>query len=125
MDGGVVVKSAKARGRSVGPTLRVMVGILVLAAALTVSVGARPASASIDTSATAPQLAQAIAADPATLLGASFVSVPPSGTPNGVSTSPIAGFPTTGGGYAVLTTGNASLAAQPPGTNPSGTNDKG
>ena len=47
------------------------------------------------------------------LSAASFVALPPSGTPNAVSTTPLAGFPTAGPSYTIMTSGDATLADQP------------
>lgn len=71
---------------------------------------ASPAGATIDTGASAASIASAIAEDPAIITGASFVSVPPEGTPNAVSTTPLASFPTDDASYGILSTGDASLA---------------
>ena len=48
-----------------------------------------------------------------TLSAASFVALPPSGTPNAVSTTSLAGFPTAGPSYTIMTSGDAALADQP------------
>jgi Ca2+-binding RTX toxin-like protein len=46
--------------------------------------------------------------------GASFVTVPPNGTPNGVNSGPLGPyFPTTGNTFGILTTGNADFADDP------------
>jgi uncharacterized repeat protein (TIGR01451 family) len=58
-------------------------------------------------------LAQAIADNPASVTGAEFIALPPLGTPHGIGDSPLAGFPTSGGTFAILTTGNAAFADQP------------
>lgn len=90
--------------------------MLATAAALagTVIVGfAPPSSAITEAGATPLQLATALAADPGVISGASYVTVPPQGTPNAVMTTPLAGFPTSGASYTLLTTGNAALADQP------------
>ena len=69
-----------------------------------------PASAAIDTAATALDIAQSMFTDPTAVTGASFVAKPPSGTPDAVSTTPLAGFPLAGTSYGLLTTGDANLA---------------
>ena len=77
------------------------------------AVGVGPASATINTGATATQIADAIAEDPTQVTGASFDTLPSTGTPNAVSTTALAGFPTEdvgGPGYGLLTTGDATLA---------------
>jgi hypothetical protein len=58
-------------------------------------------------------IAQAIASPSANVTGASFVSIPPSGTPDGVSTTPLTGFPTDGSSFGVLTSGNVSSVGSP------------
>jgi pimeloyl-ACP methyl ester carboxylesterase len=83
------------------------------------------AATGIDTTASALQLAQALSADASTVTGASFVAVPPSGTPNAVVSTPLAGFPTNGSTYALLTTGDANLASQPNTSGSSGADDNG
>jgi hypothetical protein len=73
---------------------------MVLPTVMTLTVALpRPVAAS--TNATAPplQLAQALAADPSVIVGAAYVAEPPTGTPNAVMTTPLAGFPTNGGSY--------------------------
>src|SRR5882762_7139917 len=58
-------------------------------------------------------LVQSIADNPAIVTGAAFTTIPPRGTPHGIGNSPLAGFPVSGGTFAILTTGNAALADQP------------
>ncbi len=77
--------------------------------------------------ASAPALAAAIAQIPARVTGASFATRPPSGSPTAVSTTALAGFPTDGASYAILSTGDASFAADPNDNvpdDPSGNDDK-
>ncbi len=69
--------------------------------------------ATITPSSTALTIAQAIASSSVTVTGASFVALPPSGTPNGVSTSVLGGFPIDGASYGILTSGNVSSVDQP------------
>lgn len=64
----------------------------------------------IDTSGSALEIAQAIAADPSTVVGAEFLELPPSGTPTAVATGFLAGFPRDGADYGILTSGDANLA---------------
>jgi uncharacterized repeat protein (TIGR01451 family) len=71
------------------------------------------AAGAIDTSATAGQIATAIARDPSVVTGASFVALPTSGTPNAVSDTALGGFPTDGVTFGILTSGNASFADDP------------
>jgi hypothetical protein len=70
-------------------------------------------------------LASALVADPTILVGGSYVSVPPNGTPNAVMTTPLAGFPTVGPSYTLLTTGDANLAVTPNTSTSSGADDGG
>jgi uncharacterized repeat protein (TIGR01451 family) len=62
----------------------------------------------------AASLAEAIAQNPATVTGASYVTIPPgaegAGSPVAVSTQSLGSFPRSGETYAILTTGDASLA---------------
>ncbi len=74
-------------------------------------VGAPPAHASIS-SGTAAQLAAAIKADGTSITNATFVTVP-GGTPNGVSSTPLAGFPTEGPTFAILTNGDVHKTDHP------------
>lgn len=57
-------------------------------------------------------LASAITSDPALVTGASFVSVPPTGSPHAVADA-LDDFPTNGEGFAILTTGLAAFADDP------------
>lgn len=83
----------------------------------TFCVGLSPrAMASITLTSDPNELAQALehVTNPAgSLLGASFVALPPQGTPHGIGTSALGGFPTSGNAFVILTTGNAALANQP------------
>jgi uncharacterized repeat protein (TIGR01451 family) len=65
--------------------------------------------------ATAPSaLADAIAADAGSVTGASYLTAPcGSARPNDVSTTGLAGFPTSSASYSILTTGDAALADDP------------
>jgi hypothetical protein len=60
----------------------------------------------------AAALANAMAVDPSLVTSASFVAVPPSGTPHGTSTT-LNAFPTNGSTFAIMTTGAVSLADDP------------
>jgi CSLREA domain-containing protein len=57
-------------------------------------------------------LAQAIASDTSVITGATLTA-PPSGTPNAIRTAPLKGYPTNGGSYGIMTSGDATLADQP------------
>lgn len=61
------------------------------------------------TDAGALALAQGIVSNLSTLSSAHFLTVPPKGTPHGVSNA-LSFFPTNGGTFAILTTGNALVA---------------
>ncbi len=72
-------------------------------------------------------IAQAIAVDPSTVTGASYVTTPPLGSPNAIGTGAFAGFPTNGSSYGVLSSGSAAHLApgQPAGGDISGGNVRG
>ena len=61
----------------------------------------------------ATAVGKAIAVDPSLVRRAYFATVPPSSKPVAVSTTPLAKFPRSGPSYAILSTGNARLAATP------------
>ena len=84
-------------------------------------------ASSIDTTATAVQLAEAMAVDPAVITGASFVTKPPSGTPYGVAdtATSMGGFPLHGDTYAIMTSGDANLGPTSNSSGSSGANDGG
>jgi hypothetical protein len=83
------------------------------------------AGAAITPSSSAADFAAAITSDPALVIGSSFVTKPPSGTPNAVSTTALTGFPTDGSSYAILTTGNATIADSPNSSGSAGADDGG
>ena len=72
-------------------------------------------------------IAQAIAVDLSTVTGASYVAIPPQGSPNAIGTGSFAGFPTNGGSYGVLSSGSAARLApgQPAAGDISGGNIRG
>ena len=70
-------------------------------------------SSAITPTSNAGDLATAMLQSSGTLSAASFVALPPTGTPNAVSTTPLAGFPTDGPSYTIMTSGDATLADQP------------
>jgi uncharacterized repeat protein (TIGR01451 family) len=84
-----------------------------------------PATAAITLTSDPTALAQAIAHAPGSVTGASFVALPPAGTPHGTADAPLDGFPTDGATFAILTTGDASLADQPNSAGDSGADDSG
>ena len=57
----------------------------------------------------ATALANAMLANPGALTAASFAAHPPNGTPNGTSDA-LSFFPTNGGTFGILTTGDVNLA---------------
>src|SRR5262249_35489929 len=73
----------------------------------------------------APALGKALQAPPGSLTSPSFDAVPPQGTPNGIGNGTLNSFPTNGGTFAVLTSGDATLADDPNTSGGSGTNDAG
>jgi len=84
-----------------------------------------PATAAITLTSNATSLAQAIEVTPGSVTGASFVALPPAGTPHGIGNSALDGFPTSDGTFAILTTGDAALADQPNSSGSSGADDSG
>jgi uncharacterized repeat protein (TIGR01451 family) len=74
---------------------------------------AAPGLAAILLTSSAADLVQAIADQPALVTGAAFETIPPGGEPHGIGDSPLAGFPLSGGTFAILTTGNAIHADEP------------
>ncbi len=58
-------------------------------------------------------VAKAIADQPKDVTGASFVTIPGVGNPVAVATTPLGEFPTSGPSYAILSTGDATLASTP------------
>jgi Ca2+-binding RTX toxin-like protein/pimeloyl-ACP methyl ester carboxylesterase len=69
-------------------------------------------------------LVEALAADPSVVTGARFVSVPAAGTPNAV-VDELNVFPSHGSDFAVLTTGDATIADDPNTSESSGSNNGG
>jgi uncharacterized repeat protein (TIGR01451 family)/uncharacterized repeat protein (TIGR02543 family) len=74
---------------------------------------------------TASGIAAAIAQTPAQVTGASFVTEPPKGTPYDVVPTALTSFPTDGSTYAILTSGDATLADTPNDSGGSGADDGG
>ena len=89
-------------------------GLLSVGASLALLLQTVPAHAAVTPvpgdSGGATTIANAIAADPSQISSANFLAVPPTGTPNGVSNSPLSFFPTEGASFGILSTGNVSLA---------------
>jgi hypothetical protein len=95
---------------------------LVIAAvtAASLAVLAAPAMAAITPTRTASTVANAIVADTSAIAGSSFQEIAPTGgtpeepiEPNAVSDSALGGFATNGANYAILTSGDATLADDP------------
>jgi uncharacterized repeat protein (TIGR01451 family) len=118
-------KTSRPRGRRLRGKLGLGL-VVVLVLGLTSGAGAviTPVGGS---AADALTLAQAIAADPTQLssAGTAFDAVPPTGTPNAVENAPLAGFPTAGSSFGILTSGDATLADQPNDSGSSGASDGG
>lgn len=74
---------------------------------------ASPATAAISATSDAAALVAAMTGPGADVSGASFTELPPSGTPHAVSTTALAGSPTDGPSYTILTTGSALLVDTP------------
>jgi hypothetical protein len=91
----------------------VIITLTLTLAILAVTAKMPSARAAINPNSTALQLVQAMTEDSSILTGATFVTKPPSGTPDAVSDTPLASFPTKGATYAILTTGDATLASTP------------
>jgi uncharacterized repeat protein (TIGR01451 family) len=104
-------------------------GVILSTAAVTGDVGdANPENDSeteFTNKPTALDLANAIAQTPGIVAGASFVSQPPNGLPHDVQTTSLGGFPTDASTYAILTSGDATLADTPNSAPNSGANDVG
>jgi hypothetical protein len=64
------------------------------------------------TTRSATDVAIAMAQNASVLTSAIYSTIPPSGNPSAVSDVPVAGFPTNGSNFAILTTGNAALFHQ-------------
>jgi len=96
--------------------------VLIVVAVATTTSPSRLAHAAdtIDPGASASDLAQAIAADPSVVAGASLVTRPPGGAPTGLLSQPFAGFPRLGQTAVILSTGDVTLAPQPNDSDSSG-----
>ncbi len=71
------------------------------------------ANAAITPSRDALAIAKTMAQSPGVVSSAAFVEIPPVGNPAAIATTPLGGFPRSGSTYAILGTGDASLAASP------------
>ncbi len=93
-------------------------GIVPVAVVGAMAVGAQGAAAKITATpdlaavsrTAADRLARSIVVDPKILRGASFSVLPPGGRPTAISTTPLAGFPIAGNDFAIMTTGDATIA---------------
>jgi hypothetical protein len=110
---------------------RAAVTVVALLAAATSAVAATgPANASDEYVAVQPTddamaVAQAIATDPGTITGASWVTRPTEGNPTGLVIAPVTGFPTVGTTAGILSTGDATIITQPNDGNSDGQNIAG
>ncbi len=73
----------------------------------------------------ATPIAKAMARDPSLVRRAVFSAIPPSSKPAAVSTTRLAGFPTNGSAFGILSTGNARLADDPNNSPSSGSESRG
>lgn len=92
--------------------------------AVAVVLGSGVAIAAITTT-NAKSIANVVTRNTEWVTGASFVAVPPSGTPNAVSDTALTGFPTNGAKYGILTTGDAKVANAPNNSGGTGFNNGG
>lgn len=99
----------RGRGR---PALACL-GIGAVVGSTLLVVGSPPAGAVVTTTGSPGALGAAMAGPGANVTGSSWAEVPATGTPHAVSTTPLAGLPTNGASFAVLTTGDANLADDP------------
>jgi len=90
--------------------LRRLAVVFAMAAGLTALSLPAASSAAMITHPDAVTLARAAVADPSIVVGAAYTALPPNGSPVAVATDSLASFPTSGGDYAILTTGDATLA---------------
>ena len=96
--------------------------------ALFLSIPAAEAGASIveyPRNPSATPIAKAMARDPSLVRRAVFSALPPSAKPAAVSTTRLAGFPTSGSSFGILSTGNARLADDPNNAPDSGSESRG
>jgi len=78
-----------------------------------VSLAAGAANAAVTPSRDALAVARAATQTPSLVTSASFVNLPPAGDPVAVSSTPLGGFPRSGGTYAILSSGSAVAADRP------------
>ncbi len=102
--------------RRTSPTRRRTTVPIALTALVAVACGAGAAHASIvgyPAQPSATPVARAMARDAKLVRHAVFSAVPPGAKPAAVSTTRLAGFPTNGKTFAILSTGNAGIAGDP------------
>jgi hypothetical protein len=106
------MRSGPRPGPEVAKRIR-RVGTLLAACTAFAAVAAAPAGGAISGTNTATDLANALSSVPVT--GASLDVSPDPSPPfvNGTADSPLAGFPTNGGTFTILTTGDVALADDP------------
>lgn len=80
---------------------------------LGVALAAGTADAAITPSRDAVAVARAMTQRPSLVASAEFVSLPPGGNPVAIASTPVGGFPRSGGTYAILSSGNSAAAALP------------
>lgn len=80
---------------------------------LGITLGAGTATAAITPSRDAAAVARAMAQRPSLVTSAAFVDLPPGGAPAAIASTPIGGFPRSGGTYAILSSGNAAAVPEP------------
>ncbi len=106
------------------PPRRIIAAAVLLAGA----VAAAPASAAIveyPLNPSATPVAKAMARDPSLVRRAVFSALPPSSKPAAVSTTRLAGFPTHGSSFGILSTGNAKIADDANSSTESGSQSRG
>src|SRR5215207_3209550 len=91
--------------------------VILVVTTLSLPAGASPADPLL--------LAGAISSESGVVTGSSYVTVPPQSTPTLVATSSIPPFPTDGSSFAILSTGDATLAGTPNNAPNSGVNAGG
>src|SRR3954454_10057762 len=88
-----------------------VVGLLVAATLLLA--GRAEAAVDLTPDPDAVTFARAISADPSLVVGAQWLARPPAAGANALVSGTLAGFPTAGGEWGLMTTGDAALAPTP------------
>ena len=111
----VVLNTSRTPRRAAVALAVVGLTLALVAPAQAVERTAKHATKVVTPTATALTIAQAIASSSVTVSGASFVTKPPDGQPNGVgdSSPALTGFPVDGGSYGILTTGDIASVEKP------------